>query len=66
MAHSAIFLITKEIVIYYYYMIGSEKMEKFELHSKYTPQGDQPQAIEKLVQGIKEGKKSQVVLGDIN
>ena len=38
-------------------------MEKFELHSKYTPQGDQPQAIEKLVQGIKEGKKSQVLLG---
>lgn len=38
-------------------------MEKFELHSKYTPQGDQPQAIEKLVQGIKDGKKSQVLLG---
>ena len=38
-------------------------MEKFELHSKYTPQGDQPQAIEKLVQGIHEGKKSQVLLG---
>lgn len=38
-------------------------MEKFELHSKYTPQGDQPQAIEKLIQGIKDGKKSQVLLG---
>ena len=38
-------------------------MEKFELHSKYTPQGDQPQAIEKLVKGIQEGKKSQVLLG---
>ncbi len=38
-------------------------MEKFELHSKYTPQGDQPQAIEKLIQGIHEGKKSQVLLG---
>ena len=38
-------------------------MEKFELHSKYIPQGDQPQAIEKLVQGIQEGKKSQVLLG---
>ena len=38
-------------------------MEKFELHSKYTPQGDQPQAIEKLVQGINDGKKSQVLLG---
>lgn len=38
-------------------------MEKFELHSKYTPQGDQPQAIEKLIQGVREGKKSQVLLG---
>ena len=36
---------------------------KFDLQSKYKPQGDQPQAIEKLVQGIKEGKKSQVLLG---
>lgn len=35
----------------------------FELVSKYTPSGDQPQAIEKLVQGIKTGKKEQVLLG---
>lgn len=35
----------------------------FELVSKYTPSGDQPQAIEKLVQGIKNGKKEQVLLG---
>lgn len=35
----------------------------FQLVSNYKPQGDQPQAIEKLVQGIKEGKKSQVLLG---
>jgi len=35
----------------------------FKLHSKYKPSGDQPQAIEKLVRGIKEGKKNQVLLG---
>ena len=35
----------------------------FNLVSKYNPSGDQPQAIEKLVQGIKEGKKEQVLLG---
>lgn len=35
----------------------------FELVSKYTPNGDQPEAIHKLVKGIKEGKKSQVLLG---
>lgn len=35
----------------------------FEIVSKFNPSGDQPQAIEKLVQGIKEGKKEQVLLG---
>lgn len=35
----------------------------FKLISKYTPSGDQPQAINKLVEGIKEGKKEQVLLG---
>ena len=35
----------------------------FDLVSKYKPSGDQPEAIEKLVQGIKEGKKHQVLLG---
>ena len=35
----------------------------FELVSKYSPSGDQPDAIEKLVNGIKEGKKEQVLLG---
>ena len=35
----------------------------FNLVSKYTPSGDQPQAIEKLVSGIKEGKEHQVLLG---
>ena len=35
----------------------------FELISKYTPSGDQPQAINKLVNGIKNGDKSQVLLG---
>ena len=35
----------------------------FELVSKYSPSGDQPEAIENLVNGIKEGKKHQVLLG---
>lgn len=35
----------------------------FELKSKYTPSGDQPQAIEKLVNGIKNKEKYQVLLG---
>ena len=37
----------------------------FELVSKYTLSGDQPQAIKELVQGIKDGKKHQVLLGTI-
>ena len=35
----------------------------FNLVSKFKPSGDQPQAIEKLVNGIKEGKRDQVLLG---
>lgn len=35
----------------------------FKLISKYKPAGDQPEAIDKLVKGINEGKKSQVLLG---
>ncbi len=37
--------------------------EKFELKSKYEPAGDQPEAIEKLVEGIEDGLKDQVLLG---
>ena len=35
----------------------------FELISKYKPNGDQPQAIDKLVEGLNKGEKSQVLLG---
>ena len=35
----------------------------FKLHSEYCPTGDQPQAIEKLVNGIKKGEKDQILLG---
>ena len=35
----------------------------FKLHSKFEPSGDQPQAIENLVNGLREGKKHQVLLG---
>lgn len=38
-------------------------MNNFRLHSKYAPAGDQPKAIEKLVNGIKSGKKEQILLG---
>ena len=38
-------------------------MKKFELVTKYQPSGDQPEAIKKLVAGIKENKKYQVLLG---
>ncbi|MEZ4357943.1 MAG: excinuclease ABC subunit UvrB [Eubacteriales bacterium] len=38
-------------------------MDKFELISKYSPSGSQPEAIEKLVSNIKEGRQDQVLLG---
>lgn len=37
--------------------------QKFKLVSKFAPAGDQPKAIEKLVAGIRENKKDQVLLG---
>ncbi len=39
------------------------KSLEFKIHSKYKPTGDQPQAIESLVQGIKDGLREQVLLG---
>ena len=38
-------------------------MEKFKLVSEYSPMGDQPTAIKKLVEGIRAGQKEQVLLG---
>ncbi len=37
--------------------------KKFKLVSKYSPSGDQPTAIKSLVNGLKENKKNQVLLG---
>ena len=38
-------------------------MDKFILHSAYKPTGDQPQAIEKLVEGLNRGDREQTLLG---
>ncbi|MFA6666813.1 MAG: excinuclease ABC subunit UvrB [Bacilli bacterium] len=38
-------------------------MEKFELNLKFQPNGDQPQAIKQLTQGLNDGLKSQILLG---
>ncbi|OQY29706.1 MAG: excinuclease ABC subunit B [Candidatus Cloacimonetes bacterium 4572_55] len=38
-------------------------MAHFELVSKFKPQGDQPQAIEELIQGIRRGERHQTLLG---
>ncbi|MBQ2823493.1 MAG: excinuclease ABC subunit UvrB [Oscillospiraceae bacterium] len=38
-------------------------MDKFKLVSDYTPSGDQPEAIAKLVEGIRNGAKEQTLLG---
>lgn len=38
-------------------------MPKFKLHSPFKPTGDQPQAIAKLVDGVKRGEKFQTLLG---
>ncbi len=38
-------------------------MERFVLHSPYKPSGDQPEAIESLAEGVKNGDKGQILLG---
>ena len=38
-------------------------VDQFKLVSKYQPTGDQPQAIERLVQGVKNGDKEQTLMG---
>ena len=38
-------------------------MSLYKLDSKYKPTGDQPQAIRKLVEGVKNGDTAQVLLG---
>ncbi|GFH40345.1 excinuclease ABC subunit UvrB [Pseudolactococcus insecticola] len=44
-------------------MIEKDTSRKFELVSKYSPSGDQPQAIEQLVDGLENGEKAQILLG---
>ncbi len=41
----------------------NRQSEKFKLQSPYSPSGDQPEAIQSLVQGIQQGERNQVLLG---
>lgn len=47
----------------YFYTFSNEDMKEFILHSKFKPTGDQPEAIEKLTEGLKDGLRTQVLLG---
>ena len=38
-------------------------MDHFKLHSEFQPTGDQPQAIEELVEGFREGNQFETLLG---
>jgi excinuclease ABC subunit B len=44
-------------------VIGERDKGQFRLVSEFKPQGDQPQAVEKLVQGVEKHKRDQVLLG---
>ena len=39
------------------------EQRKFELHSAYKPTGDQPKAIQALTEGLRDGLRTQVLLG---
>ena len=42
---------------------GDQIMAEFKLESPYQPTGDQPQAIEKLTEGVLDGIRTQVLVG---
>lgn len=44
-------------------MINRDDSHEYEVVSKYEPTGDQPTAIDKLVTGLKNGVKEQILLG---
>nr|WP_091773194.1 excinuclease ABC subunit UvrB [Piscibacillus halophilus] len=43
--------------------MGDDVVNQFELHSQFEPQGDQPKAIEKIVNGIHKNERHQTLLG---
>ena len=43
--------------------MGGDTFDKFQLVSNYRPTGDQPQAIQQLVEGLNTGMKEQTLLG---
>src|SRR5574344_1278426 len=45
------------------FQTGGIKVGEFKIHSKFKPTGDQPQAIDKLVDSIKENHRGQTLLG---
>lgn len=46
-----------------WYISNDMEDKKFKIHSKFSPAGDQPQAIKMLVDGIKNGEKHETLLG---
>ena len=44
-------------------MWWEDTMSQFEIISNYEPRGDQPRAIEQLIEGLQEGKRHQTLLG---
>ena len=44
-------------------MSGGCEMSEFKIKSDYKLMGDQPQAVDRLVEGLNEGKKHQTLLG---
>lgn len=52
-----------EFFIYFDILRKENFLQKFKINSSYTPKGDQPEAIEKLSQGLISGKKHQILRG---
>lgn len=61
--HKFIFYRAPQIVVNQPKKGYNSAMATFELHSKFQPTGDQPQAIESLTEGVLDGIRTQVLLG---
>ena len=57
------FVLRESICIFTTAVREGSAVERFNLVSEYKPTGDQPQAIEKLVSGVLNGEREQVLLG---
>jgi len=57
------FELSGKIQLFFFHLFHNLNPMPFNLHAPFQPTGDQPEAIEKLIDGIRKGHRNQVLLG---